>query len=81
MNLTKRVVCFVGRFVVAYFALAILNQEDPNEKEQAQKTCGRWKCGCIIGAPAITGGTLVAISGGMIFSSLPFGKILCFLPS
>ena len=53
--------------IVACSAMAILKQEEATQEEQEPKSkWAKWKRGGIIGAAAITGGTLMAITGGMI---------------
>lgn len=44
----------------------IKEQESSKEGTQSKENKGdKWKKGCIIGAAALTGGTLMAITGGM----------------
>ncbi|GKD23813.1 suppressor of mec-8 and unc-52 protein homolog 1, partial [Tanacetum coccineum] len=50
--------------IVACSATSILKQKEAKEEEQVSKSMWtKWKCGGIIGAVAITGGTLMAITG------------------
>lgn len=56
--------------MVACTAMAILKEEESKEEGKSpDSSWEKWKRGGIIGAAAITGGTLMAITGGM-FSSL-----------
>lgn len=52
--------------IVASSAMAILKQEEAKEEaaENPQSSAAKWKRGGIIGAAALTGGTLMAITGG-----------------
>lgn len=53
--------------MVACSAMALLKEEESKEETQSPKTSwAKWKRGGIIGAAALTGGTLMAITGGMI---------------
>lgn len=53
--------------IVALSAMAILKQEEAKEEEQAPKSMwAKWRRGGIIGAAALTGGTLMAITGGIV---------------
>lgn len=56
--------------MVAYSAMALLKEEQSKEQEaQSPKSSwAKWKRGGIIGAAALTGGTLMAITGGTTFS-------------
>ncbi|XP_024991610.1 uncharacterized membrane protein YFL034W-like isoform X2 [Cynara cardunculus var. scolymus] len=59
--------------IVACSAMAVLKQEEAKEEEQAPKSLwSKWKRGGIIGAAALTGGTLMAITGAIAagFSAL-----------
>lgn len=62
--------------MVACSAMALLKEEESKEESQSpDSSWAKWKRGGIIGAAALTGGTLMAITGGMtsqfhlIFSS------------
>lgn len=59
--------------MVACSAMALLKEAESNQDEnQSPKSkWAKWKRGGIIGAAALTGGTLMAITGGMIFSVCP----------
>lgn len=54
--------------MVACSAMAIVKEEQSKEEEnQSPKSSwAKWKRGGIIGAAALTGGTLLAITGGKI---------------
>lgn len=57
--------------MVASSAMAVLKEEESKEEAQSpQSSWSKWKRGGIIGAAALTGGTLMAITGGMIFAIL-----------
>ena len=58
--------------LVACSAMAIAQQEQSKEEEtqSPESSWAKWKRGGIIGAAALTGGTLMAITGGMISSAL-----------
>ena len=58
--------------MVACSAMAIAQQEQSKEEEtqSPESSWAKWKRGGIIGAAALTGGTLMAITGGMISSAL-----------
>lgn len=57
--------------IVACSAMAVLKQEEAKEEDQAPKSkWTKWKRGGIIGAAALTGGTLMAITGGIIIMLL-----------
>lgn len=53
--------------IVASSAMAILKEQESNAEETQSKesSWAKWKRGGIIGAAALTGGTLMAITGGM----------------
>lgn len=60
--------------MVACTAMAIMKEQEA-EKEETQSKKGKWakvKRGGIIGAAALTGGALLAITGGM-------ESLICFL--
>jgi len=54
--------------MVACSAMAVLKEEGalPDESESENSAWSKWKRGGIIGAAALTGGTLMAITGGSI---------------
>lgn len=55
--------------MVACTAMAILKEEESKEDGNSTDTSWeKWKRGGIIGAAALTGGTLMAITGGVFFS-------------
>lgn len=52
--------------MVACSAMASVKKEEEKEETQSPKNkWAKWKRGGIIGAAAITGGTLLTITGGM----------------
>lgn len=53
--------------MVACSAMALLKEQESKKEETQSKESkwAKWKRGGIIGAAAITGGTLMAITGGM----------------
>lgn len=53
--------------MIACSAMAVAKEEESKEEEtqSAKNKWAKWKRGGIIGAAAITGGTLMAITGGM----------------
>lgn len=55
--------------MVAYMAMAAQKgKEEEHERDEAPKSrWEQWKRGGIIGAAAVTGGTLLAITGGIAF--------------
>ncbi|XP_024991620.1 uncharacterized membrane protein YFL034W-like isoform X3 [Cynara cardunculus var. scolymus] len=60
--------------IVACSAMAVLKQEEAKEEEQAPKSLwSKWKRGGIIGAAALTGGTLMAITGGLAAPAIAAG--------
>lgn len=60
--------------IVACSAMALLKQEEANEEDQAPKSrWTKWKRGGIIGAAALTGGTLLAITGGLAAPAIAAG--------
>ncbi|CAH1437202.1 unnamed protein product [Lactuca virosa] len=60
--------------IVALSAMAILKQEEAKEEEQAPKSMwAKWRRGGIIGAAALTGGTLMAITGGLAAPAIAAG--------
>ncbi|XP_071735305.1 uncharacterized protein [Rutidosis leptorrhynchoides] len=60
--------------IVACSAMAVLKQEEANEEDQAPKSAwAKWKRGGIIGAAALTGGTLMAITGGLAAPAIAAG--------
>lgn len=54
--------------MVACSAMALLKQEESKEEQSPKSSWAKWKRGGIIGAAALTGGTLMAITGGMVLS-------------
>ena len=54
--------------MVACSGVAVLKEEGAvaDESESENSTWSKWKRGGIIGAAALTGGTLMAITGGAI---------------
>lgn len=51
--------------MVACSAMALLKEEESKEESQSPDgSWAKWKRGGIIGAAALTGGTLMAITGG-----------------
>lgn len=60
--------------IVACSAMAILKQEEAKqEEEEPTSKWTKWKRGGIIGAAAITGGTLMAITGGLAAPAIAAG--------
>lgn len=52
--------------MVACSAIALLKEEESKgESQSPDSSWAKWKRGGIIGAAALTGGTLMAITGGM----------------
>lgn len=53
--------------MVACSAMALAKKEELNEEQpqSSDSKWAKWKRGGIIGAAALTGGTLMAITGGM----------------
>lgn len=60
--------------IIACSAMAVRKAEELKEEETRSKEgkWAKWKRGGIIGAAALTGGTLMAITGGMEPSNLVF---------
>lgn len=57
--------------MVACTAMAILKEEESKEEGKSpESSWEKWKRGGIIGAAALTGGTLMAITGGVFSFSL-----------
>lgn len=54
--------------ILASSAMAFIKEQESNkdETESKESKWAKWKRGGIIGAAALTGGTLMAITGGMI---------------
>lgn len=54
--------------MVACSAMAVAKEEEAKQEEAQSKQSkwAKWKRGGIIGAAALTGGTLMAITGGML---------------
>ncbi|KAF3440762.1 hypothetical protein FNV43_RR19048 [Rhamnella rubrinervis] len=61
--------------IVASSAMAIAKQEESKEEESksSQNKWAKWKRGGIIGAAAITGGALMAITGGLAAPAIASG--------
>ncbi|KAI3722848.1 hypothetical protein L2E82_33979 [Cichorium intybus] len=60
--------------IVALSAMAVLKEEEAKEEEQAPKSMwAKWRRGGIIGAAALTGGTLMAITGGLAAPAIAAG--------
>ncbi|KAJ9540832.1 hypothetical protein OSB04_027338 [Centaurea solstitialis] len=60
--------------IVACSAMAVLKQEAAKEEDQEPKSLWtKWKRGGIIGAAALTGGTLMAITGGLAAPAIAAG--------
>lgn len=63
--------------MVACSAMALLKEEESNEEDKSPEgSWAKWKHGGIVGAAALTGGTLMAITGGVYFFP---PSIHCFL--
>lgn len=59
--------------IVSSSAMAILKEQESNKEAQSKESkWAKWKRGGIIGAAALTGGTLMAITGGMNTSLTSF---------
>lgn len=55
--------------IVASSAMAILKEKKAKQQaETPESRWAKWRRGGIIGAAALTGGTLMAITGGIVFS-------------
>ncbi|KAM7251892.1 hypothetical protein ACFE04_023775 [Oxalis oulophora] len=60
--------------IVACSAMALLKEEEAKKEEKSPKSkWDKWKRGGIIGAAAITGGTLLAITGGLAAPAIAAG--------
>ncbi|KAL5063708.1 hypothetical protein RYX36_025445 [Vicia faba] len=61
--------------MVACSAMAIIKEQESNQDETQEKRSkwAKWKRGGIIGAAAITGGTLLAITGGLAAPAIAAG--------
>nr|XP_043632820.1 transmembrane and coiled-coil domain-containing protein 4-like [Erigeron canadensis] len=59
--------------IVACSAMAILKQEAKEEDQAPKSSWAKWKRGGIIGAAALTGGTLMAITGGLAAPAIAAG--------
>ncbi|XP_060187893.1 uncharacterized protein LOC132617043 isoform X1 [Lycium barbarum] len=60
--------------MVACSAMAILKEEESKEENQSSDSSwAKWKRGGIIGAAALTGGTLMAITGGLAAPAIAAG--------
>ncbi|KAL0282589.1 UNVERIFIED_CONTAM: Transmembrane and coiled-coil domain-containing protein 4 [Sesamum angustifolium] len=63
--------------VVACSAMALLKEEESKEQDGSpESTWDKWKRGGIIGAAALTGGTLMAITGGLAAPAIAAGLAL-----
>lgn len=63
--------------VISCSAMAVLKKGDEKENEYTKDdSWEKWKRGGLIGAAAVTGGTLMAITGGMILTFLEAIHIL-----
>ncbi|KAL6583237.1 hypothetical protein OROMI_005315 [Orobanche minor] len=57
--------------MVAFSAMALLKEEESKEATQSSKSSwDKWKRGGIIGAAALTGGTLMAVTGGLSYFTI-----------
>ncbi|KAF8406501.1 hypothetical protein HHK36_008590 [Tetracentron sinense] len=61
--------------MVACSAMALVKEKEANEEEtkSSEKSWAKWKRGGIIGAAALTGGTLLAITGGLAAPAIAAG--------
>ncbi|XP_027079529.1 transmembrane and coiled-coil domain-containing protein 4-like [Coffea eugenioides] len=60
--------------MIACSAMALLKDEESKEEKQSpQSSWSKWKRGGIIGAAALTGGTLMAITGGLAAPAIAAG--------
>ncbi|CAH9119289.1 unnamed protein product [Cuscuta epithymum] len=60
--------------IVACSAMALLKEEESKEEAKSSKSSwAKWKRGGIIGAAALTGGTLMAITGGLAAPAIAAG--------
>ncbi|KAL6518479.1 hypothetical protein OROGR_018981 [Orobanche gracilis] len=60
--------------MVAFSAMALLKEEESKEAAQSSKSSwDKWKRGGIIGAAALTGGTLMAVTGGLAAPAIAAG--------
>ncbi|KZV16767.1 transmembrane and coiled-coil domain-containing protein 4 [Dorcoceras hygrometricum] len=60
--------------MIACSAMALLKEEESKEETQSQESSWtKWKRGGIIGAAALTGGTLMAITGGLAAPAIAAG--------
>ncbi|CAI9110888.1 OLC1v1010980C1 [Oldenlandia corymbosa var. corymbosa] len=60
--------------MVACSAMAVLKEEESKEEAQSpQSSWAKWKRGGIIGAAAVAGGTLMAITGGLAAPAIAAG--------
>ncbi|XP_027914664.1 transmembrane and coiled-coil domain-containing protein 4-like isoform X2 [Vigna unguiculata] len=61
--------------IVASSAMAFIKEQESSKEETLSKENkgDRWKKGCIIGAAALTGGTLMAITGGLAAPAIAAG--------
>ncbi|KAK7307500.1 hypothetical protein VNO77_40627 [Canavalia gladiata] len=60
--------------IVASSAIALMKEQESNKEAQAKESkWAKWKRGGIIGAAAVTGGTLMAITGGLAAPAIAAG--------
>ncbi|EPS66741.1 hypothetical protein M569_08033, partial [Genlisea aurea] len=59
--------------IVACSAMALLKEEESKAVESKESTWSKWKRGGIIGAAALTGGTLMAVTGGLAAPAVAAG--------
>ncbi|RAL46534.1 hypothetical protein DM860_004813 [Cuscuta australis] len=60
--------------MVACSAMALLKEEESKEEDKSSRSSwAKWKRGGIIGAAALTGGTLMAITGGLAAPAIAAG--------
>ncbi|KAG9132295.1 hypothetical protein Leryth_012966 [Lithospermum erythrorhizon] len=59
--------------IVASSAMAFLKEESEKNEQSTDNQCADWKRGGIVGAAALTGGTLMAITGGLAAPAIAAG--------
>ncbi|KAJ7953084.1 transmembrane and coiled-coil domain-containing protein 4 [Quillaja saponaria] len=59
--------------MVAFSAMALVQEKESKKEERSESKWAKWKRGGIIGAAAITGGTLMAITGGLAAPAIAAG--------
>ncbi|KAL3621708.1 hypothetical protein CASFOL_034368 [Castilleja foliolosa] len=59
--------------MVACSAMALLKEEESKEARSPKSSWDKWKRGGIIGAAALTGGTLMAVTGGLAAPAIAAG--------